>query len=78
MISAGRLRLSDELAVLQAPIFNGLLLDPFALLDDGVSPSEIGIGGRHIAQALMVALTVIVYDERVDLSLKVTRQKLVF
>jgi hypothetical protein len=29
------LMLGGELAVLQAPMFNGLSLDPFALFDDG-------------------------------------------
>jgi hypothetical protein len=43
--------LSGELAVLQAPKFDGLSLDPFALFDDGFSPSEVSIGGRHVVQA---------------------------
>ena len=50
--------LRGELAVLQAPIFDGLLLDPFALFDDGRSPAEVGVGGRHIFQALVVVLSV--------------------
>ncbi len=39
--------LSGELAVLQAPVFDGLPFDPFALFDDGFGPAEVGIGGRH-------------------------------
>jgi hypothetical protein len=31
--------LSGEFSVLQAPIFDGLSLDPFALFDDGCSPA---------------------------------------
>jgi hypothetical protein len=39
--------LSGELAVLQAPIFDGLSFDPFSLLDDGWSPAEVGVGTRQ-------------------------------
>jgi len=44
-----------ELAVLQAPIFDGLSFGPFSPLDDGIGAAEAGIGGRHIVQALVVA-----------------------
>ena len=47
--------LGGELAVLQAPMFDGLSLDPFTLLDDRRSPAEVGVGGRHIVQASVVA-----------------------
>ncbi len=33
-----------------------LALDPLALFDDGVGSTEVGIGGRHIVQALVVGL----------------------
>ena len=36
---------SVPLAVLQAPIFDGLSFDPFTLFDDGWGPAEVGIGG---------------------------------
>lgn len=50
--------LGGQLAVLQAPMFDGLLLDGSALgVDMPVAP-EVGIGGRHIAQALVIALVV--------------------
>jgi len=61
--------LSGKLAVLQAPIFDGLSLYPLALLDDGGSPAEVGVGGRHIVKALVVALVIVVFDERLDLGL---------
>jgi hypothetical protein len=50
--------LGGELAVLQAPMFDGLSLDPFALFDDGWSPAEVAIGGRHVVQALVIALVI--------------------
>jgi hypothetical protein len=34
--------LGSELAVLQAPIFDSLSFDPFALFDDGLRPAEVG------------------------------------
>jgi hypothetical protein len=40
--------LGGERAVLQAPIFYSLSLDPFSLFDDRWSPAEVGIGGRHV------------------------------
>ena len=40
--------LGGELAVLQAPMFDGLSLDPFALFDDGRGLAELCVRGRHI------------------------------
>ena len=51
--------LCGELAVLQAPEFDCLSLDPFALFDDCLGLAEVGVGGRHIVQALVVALVVV-------------------
>ena len=68
----------SELAVLQAAMFDGLSLDPFALFYDGLGPAEVGIGGRHIVQALVVALMIVVLDERFDLAFEVTGQEVVF
>jgi hypothetical protein len=36
--------LSGELAVLQAPMLDGLSFDPFTLFDDGWCPAEVGVG----------------------------------
>ena len=70
--------LGGELAVLQAPMLDGLSFDPFTLLDDACSPAEVGVGGRYVVQALVVALMIVVLDERLDLSLKVVGQEVVF
>lgn len=40
--------LCGELAVLQAPTFDGLPLDLLALLDGGCGHAEVGIGGGHV------------------------------
>ena len=42
------LMLGGELAVPQAPMFDGLSLDPLALFDDGLRPAEVGVGGRLV------------------------------
>ena len=39
--------LDGEFAVPQAPMFDGLLLVPFALFDDGCSPTEVQIQHRR-------------------------------
>ena len=70
--------LCGELAVLQASIFDGLSFDPFALFDDGGCPTEVGIGGRHVAEALVVTLVVVVLDEGLDPGLEVAGQEVVF
>ncbi len=69
--------LGGDLAVLQAPMFDGLSLDPFTLFDDGWCPAEVGVGGRHIVQALVVALVVVVLDEGLDLRFEITGQEVV-
>ncbi len=64
--------------MLQAPMFDGLSLDPFALADDGIGSSKVGVGGRHIVQALMIALVIVVLDERLDLAFEIAGQEVVF
>ena len=49
--------------MLQATIFDGLSFDPFALFDDRWSPAEVGVGGGHVVQALVVSPVVVVLDE---------------
>ena len=70
--------LSGELAVLQAPILDGLSLDPFTLFDDGGCPAEVGVGGRHVVQALVVTLVVVVLDEGLDLGFEFAGQEVIF
>jgi len=69
--------LSGELAVLQAPMLDGLSLDPFTLFDDGSYPAEVGVSGRYVVQAPVVTLVVVVLDEGLDLGLKVAGQEVV-
>lgn len=64
--------------MLQAPMFDGLSLDPFALFDDGCCPAEVGVRGCHVGQALVVTLMVVVFDEGLDLGFEVAGQEVVF
>ena len=70
--------LSGDLAVLQAPMLDSLAFDPFALFDDGFSPAEVGVGWRHVVEALVIAPVVAMLDEGADLGLKVAGQEVVF
>ena len=45
-------------------MFDGLLFDPFALFEDELGSAKIGISGRRIVQALVIALVVVVLDRR--------------
>ena len=46
--------LSGDLAVLQAPMLDSLVFDPFALFDDACGPTEVGVGWRQ-SQARMIS-----------------------
>jgi len=50
--------------LVQAPMFDGLSLDPFSLLYDCFGPAEVCICGCHIFQALVIALVIVMLDER--------------
>ena len=59
--------LCDEFAVMQAPMFDGFLFDPFAMFCDGFDFAEVGISRRDVVQTLMVALMVVGLDGPPDL-----------
>ena len=63
--------------MVQAPMFDGLSFDPFSAFDDGFGPAEVGVCRRHVAEAFVVTLVVLVFEERLDLDLEITRQKVV-
>ena len=48
------------------------------MLDDFLGPAEVGVGGGHIAQALVVAAMVVVLDERLDPGFEIAGQEVVF
>ena len=56
-------------------MFDGLSLSPSTLHQDGSGLAEVGVGGRHVAQALVRALVSLVLDEGLDLDLEVALLK---
>ena len=65
--------LSRFALMVQAVFLDGQFLDLFPPLDDdGITP-EVGICGRDIVEALMVAVIIVMIDEVVDLHLEFTR-----
>ena len=66
--------LGGGFAVLQAPFVECLLFDPFSFQQDDLASSEVDIGGREVAEALVIALVIIVRDEGIDLRFEMAGQ----
>jgi hypothetical protein len=60
--------------MLQAAIGDGLGFAAFAFKEDGLGPSEVDIGRREIAQALVIAGMVVMVDEGGDLAFEIAGQ----
>ena len=59
--------------MVQAAFLDGQFLDLFSPLDDDSITPEVGICGRDIVEALMVAVIIVMIDEVADLHLEITR-----
>lgn len=70
--------MGGELTVLQVSMPDGLSLDPLTLFVDGGCPAEVGVGRRHVAQALVITLVFAVLNEGLDLDLKIAGQDVGF
>ena len=64
--------------VQQAAIGDCLSFDPFSFDQNGLAPSEVDVGGRQIADALVIAQAIVVSDEGCDLGFEIARQVIVF
>ena len=64
--------------VAQAPFIHSFLFDLLSLFQDLFCPSEVDICGRQVAQALVVPVVVVVFDEGFDLGFEIARQEVVF
>ena len=64
--------------VLQAALPDGLLLDLLSRFQDLRAAAIIDVGGREVAEALVVAAVVVVLDEGADLPFEVSWQEVVF
>ena len=63
--------------MLQAPIFDGHSFDALSFGVDGFILAEVSVGGCHVAEAFVVALVVIVFDELLDLGFKIAGEEVV-
>lgn len=52
--------------MMQASLFDGFAFDPLSLLDDGFCSAEVDISRCGVVQALVIALVIILFDERFD------------
>ena len=62
----------------QASRFDGVFLDPFPLLQNGLSATEVDVGRREVLQTFVIAPMIVVLYEGVDLQPEITRQVVVF
>ena len=63
--------------MLQAAALDRHFLDLFPFSDDGFVTSKIDVSGCDVAQALVVALMVVVLGEGLDLLFEIARQEVV-
>ena len=64
--------------MLQAALSDSLFLDLFPFSQNSFVATEVDIGGCDVAQALVVALVVVIVDEGPDLAFKIAGQVVVF
>ena len=63
--------------MLQATVCDCLALDPFAFEEDDLGSSEVDVGRREIAQALVIAGMVVMSHEGRDLTFEIAGQVVV-
>ena len=61
--------LGSTCLVLQAPLQDSLAFDPFPLPQNGRAASEVDVSWSQVAQALVVALVIVVRHKGRDLGL---------
>lgn len=59
--------LGGLLAVLQAPLVDSVLFDPFSCVQDLVAAAEVDISRCEVLKAFVVSAVVVVADEPADL-----------
>ena len=62
----------------QAAIGDCLSFDPFPFDQNGLAPPEVDVGGRQVADALVISQVIVVGDEGRDLGFEIARQVIVF
>lgn len=64
--------------MLQAALSDCLFLDPLSFSQNGFVPAEVDVSRCDVAQALVVALVVVVIDEGPDPTFEIAGQVIVF
>ena len=60
--------------MVQAAVLDSQFLDLFSPFDDGGVTPEVSVGGCDVANALMVTLVVVMFDEGADLVFEIAGQ----
>ena len=55
--------------MVQAAVLDRQFFDPFSPFDDGGVAAEVGVGGRNVAEALVVAVVVVANISQVILTI---------
>jgi hypothetical protein len=63
--------------MLQAAALDCVSFDPFSFPQDCLTATEVDVGRCQIAQALMIASVVVMFDEPADAGFKIARQVVV-
>src|ERR1700731_100520 len=66
--------LCDLPTVQQAAIGDCLSFDPFPFDQNGLAPPEVDVGGRQVADALVISQVIVVSDEGLDLGFEIAWQ----
>ena len=61
----------------QAAIGDCLSFDPFPFDQNGLAAPEVDVGGRQVADALVISSVIVVGDEGGDLGFEIARQVIV-
>ena len=64
--------------MLQAPVGNGLSLDPLSFYQDTGAVPEVDVGWGEIVDAVVVTATVVVVDKGGDLGFEIAREEVSF
>jgi hypothetical protein len=64
-------------SVQQVAIGNCLSFDPFPFDQNGLASPEVDVGGREVADALMISQVIVIGDEGLDLGFEIARQVIV-
>ena len=63
--------------MMQASCFECLSFDPFSFQQDDFVTPEVDVGGRHVVEAFVISLVIVVGYERFDTGFEIVGQEVV-